>query len=90
MVELLTTYSIRSKVKSILEEDALRSSLSKRDLDKTFSMRPVHTQRNDFTIVYNGKLCLIQHAIQSKRVAANEEVDIYIAGSIYQHAIRSY
>jgi len=46
-----------------------------RELDKIFCIRDERTLRNDFTIVYYGKLSLIEDAVKTQKVAVEERMD---------------
>ena len=71
----LPTFNRKFKVKPVSEVDVHQPALPMRELDKIFCIRDERTLRNDFTIVYNGRLYQIKDAIKSQKVAVEERID---------------
>ena len=74
-MKYLPTYNRRFKVKVVSASDVHQAVLSMRELDKIFCIRDERTLRNDFTIVYYGKLSLIKDAIKTQEVTVEERMD---------------
>lgn len=68
-------YFRRFGVKAAQEEDLHRSVPAGLDLERIFCIKEKRTVRNDWTVMYNGKLYQIKDRMRSRQVEVEERLD---------------